>query len=72
VWILTTYYPNGEYYEVHYQLEEFGDVEFVSSYRGKPMRSISTAEKCLAMVKRKYPNAVFTEIALYDCSGRID
>lgn len=65
-------YPDGTYYEVHYQLEECGDVEFVTTYRGKPMRSKLTALKCLEMVKKKYPNAVFIETALYDESGRID
>ena len=69
---MSMYYPDGEYYEVHYQLEPCGDVEFVTTYRGKAMRSEKTANKCLQMVKKKYSNAVFVETALYDESGRID
>lgn len=69
---MSMYYPDGEYYEIHYQLEERGDVEFVSSYRGKAIRSEATARKCLEMIKRKYPKAFAFEIALYDESGRID
>jgi hypothetical protein len=69
---MNMYYPNKEYYEVHYQLEECGDVEFVSEYRGKAMRKYSTAEKCMEQIKKKIPTAIFFEIALYDESGRID
>lgn len=69
---MSIYYPDSEYYEIHYAFEDGGDVEFVSSYRGKPIRTYSTALKCLEHEKKKHPNAIWFEIALYDESGRID
>lgn len=65
-------FPDGEYYEVHYQLEQGGDVEFISTYKGKPMRRYETAIKCMEAAKKKHPNAVMWDIALYDRFGRID
>lgn len=69
---MSMYLPEGEYYEVHYLLKEGGDVEFVSEYRGKAMRSEMTAIKCMEAEKKKHPQAIGWEIALYDESGRID
>ena len=66
------YYPDGEYYEVHYMLGEGGDVEIAVNYRGKPMRKRETAVKCMNALKRKYPDAVMWYIGLYDETGRID
>lgn len=69
---MSMYNPDGEYYEIHYMGEEGGDVEFISTYRGKAMRTKTTALKCLDAVNKKHPNAIMCEIALYDESGRID
>lgn len=65
-------YFDEPYYEIHYMLEEGGDVEYVDEYRGKPIRKYSTAVKVMESLKRKYPNAVMWDIGLYDESGRID
>lgn len=65
-------YYDDEYYEVHFMIEEGGDVEIVDTYRGKPIRQRATAVKCMNHMKKKYPKAVMWDIGLYDYSGRID
>jgi len=62
---------NDEYYEIHYYIPESDDTQYVDTYRGKAIRSRNTAEKCLNLIKKKYPKAFDFEIALYDYSGRI-
>lgn len=68
---MSTYYPDGEYYEIHYYLKGDDDTQYCASYRGKPMRTRNAAEKCLYAIKKKHPSAFDFEIALYDDSGRI-
>lgn len=68
------------WFEVHYQetVDNGGDfvaaedVTIVDTYRGKTMRSHSTAEKCLAKLQKEHPTAVGWEIAEYDEDGRVD
>lgn len=62
------------YFEVHYKLPNVYDIQMICTYRGKKIRSYSTAEKVVQKLKADFPKADMIEIAEYDDNGggRID